>query len=466
MDRRGYVKYAAAGVVMVAAGVAGYRMYKTQTPTPTWTGGPTPGEMATVTSPVGVNHPPRFEYPSMDVKPKCILPTPECVVEFAPRVVDPDGDPLSFVWYVDGREVGRENKYSTKLSEGEHKIGLRVSDGKSDVYSEKVLEVEPEQIYPTKQLNVKYKGVSYFVGSITPEWPTIPIPSKEEMDEQLDTIREELGCNAVIISAGRGYEDNMIECGKMAVEKGFERIYIQPRYMGASPEETVDLIGEFAGEVKILNELALENGVPESVVYCVGHEFALETNMVEGIDWFKRLESLKKGKGWDEVRRVFPKMFRDIIAICRENYGHKISYAAIAYGEIDVVPWENPIFESIGVDAYIQEGIGWTEDWILNLLSRLKKYNKPIQSMEAGCFTIKGAGKIAGLAPVTTNPYDEDEQSNYIRKYCKMLNKARIDGYFYTQYNDNWDKGYGLYHPITKKRKKGFYMYKSYSIKR
>lgn len=35
-----------------------------------------------------------------------------------------------------------------------------------------------------------------------------------------------------------------------------------------------------------------------------------------------------------------------------------------------------------------------------------------------------------------------------------------IDGYF-TEYN-NFDKRYGLYNPLTRKRKKAFYMYKSY----
>jgi hypothetical protein len=44
------------------------------------------------------------------------------------------------------------------------------------------------------------------------------------------------------------------------------------------------------------------------------------------------------------------------------------------------------------------------------------------------------------------------------------LNRAKIDGYYYTVYNDNpyFEKGYGLYNPLTKKRKRGFYMYKSY----
>jgi len=40
-----------------------------------------------------------------------------------------------------------------------------------------------------------------------------------------------------------------------------------------------------------------------------------------------------------------------------------------------------------------------------------------------------------------------------------MLNQAKIDGCFYTVYNGDFDKGYGLYGT---QRKKGFYMDKSY----
>ena len=43
---------------------------------------------------------------------------------------------------------------------------------------------------------------------------------------------------AIIISGGEDYEDKLIECGQLAIEKGFERIHIQPRYMSATPSES------------------------------------------------------------------------------------------------------------------------------------------------------------------------------------------------------------------------------------
>jgi hypothetical protein len=49
-----------------------------------------------------------------------------------------------------------------------------------------------------------------------------------------------------------------------------------------------------------------------------------------------------------------------LLGECNENYGYEICYAA-CLGEADLVPWENPSFECVGVDAYVMPVIGWTE---------------------------------------------------------------------------------------------------------
>lgn len=60
--------------------------------------------------------------------------------------------------------------------------------------------------------------------------------------------------------------------------------------------------------------------------------------------------------------------------------------------------------------------------------------------------------------------YDEDAQAKYIERYCRFLNRAKIHGFYYNNYRDNWDLGYSLVNGM--KRKKSFYIYKSYEIKR
>jgi hypothetical protein len=340
---------------------------------------------------------------------------------------------------------------------------MRVSDGKEETSAGDQVTVDPDEtsMYPVKPLYLKYKGVNYFTDNICPEWSGgVPNPTDDEMEEQLDTLRDELGCNVICVNGGL-LEDRMMECGQLAAEKGFERVYMLPRYMGASVEETVDKIGKFAQKVKLLREAS------DAVVYCVGHEFGLETSIVNGSTWFERLASLNGSNAqqeWNKVRRILPKMFKDVIATCKANYGYEIAYASIASESTDdLVPWADPIFESVGVDAYVQPITGWTEDWIYQLLRRMKRFGKPVHSMETGCMTYSGAAHNGGdqqLNVWADRLYDEDEQASYIRRYCELLNRARIDGYFYTEYNDNFDKGYGLYNG--KRRKKGFYMYKSY----
>jgi hypothetical protein len=394
------------------------------------------------------------------VNPGYINPTTEYVVQLTHDSYDPDGDPLTTTWLIDGKEVSHEHDYSTKLPEGEHWIGLLVSDGREENSAGARITVEPDQIFPVKQLHVRHKGISYSAATLAPGWP-ITMPGKEEMDEQLHTIHRELNCNAIIISAGGGYEDKLIECGRLAIEKGFDRIYISPRYVDATVEETVKRVGEFAKKARSLREIS------EAIVFMIGHEFGIETyGITPGHDWIERATYQTQHSDWlTRVQRELPVMFKEIIALCKENYGYQIAYAAAAW-EADFVPWSDPVFESVCTNAYLMNAFGWTENWVLQHLSALRRYRKPVNSSEWGCMTFSGAGEVSAAGPLYAeqNPYDEQEQADYIKRYCDILNRARISGAFYTQIDDERLKGYGLYIAGygNASRKKGFYMYKSY----
>lgn len=450
------MRYAGTSAAVVGASALGLGyLLKPQTTSPSLT--------TTTTS--KVNHPPVAAF---DYKPKYLSPTDRQTVKFANLSTDPDGDLLKYTWLVDGQPVGQDKDYSATLPVGQHLVQLEASDGLAKNTTAQTVSVEPDWIYPTKPLHVRYKGITYFAGNLTPGWPLYDDsrPSTEEMDEQLDAIRNELQCNAIIVSAGGDHEDKLVECAKLAMGKGFDRVYVQPQYMGATAEETIQRIGQFASQVRALREIS------GRVVYNVGHEFCLETAIVEGKDWWERSQNLLvKGEDWDKVGKAIPKMFRDIIEVCKRNYGYGITYStAIPEQDHGLIPWSDPIFESVGVDAYMQDVIGWDENWVIQYLSRLRRYGKPVYSAEAGSMTFSGADELGavifqneeGQFVWELRPYDEDAQANYIKRYCDMLNRARIDGYFYTQYNYDFDKGYGLYHPTRKSRKRGFYMYKSY----
>jgi len=455
LDRRKFLKYAGTGAVAAGAGAAAYYFYNKGLHRSIQVTIPTIMETETSAS-TRVNHPPHANFTR---KPFYLNPTDQQTIQFASNCYDADNDPLQYAWSVDGEQKSTEKEYSTRLSAGDHAVRLNISDGLAEDSVQQTITVEPDQIYPTRQLHIKHKGVCYCAGRVAPEWGSNPNPTTEEMSEQLDTICGELGCNAIAIFAGGDHEDALIQCGRLAIEKGFERVYVGPEYMSASPEETVERIGGLAPEIRKLRDAS------DSIVYMVGHEFGLETGgIIPGSDWFERIRyTLQHPSDWlGRVSAELPTMFKQIIRVCREKYGYPIAYRA-AIWETDLVPWSDPIFQSVNSDAYVMpKYAGWTTDWIADHLRSLRRYGKPVNSSEWGCQTFAGAGEIAGVSPlfVQERPYDEDEQADYIRSYSEMLNRSRIDGCYYTVYNDDYNKGYGLYNG--KKRKKGFYMYKSY----
>jgi hypothetical protein len=362
---------------------------------------------------------------------------------------DLGGDPLQNTWLVDSNVVSHERDHSTKLPVGQHLVDLQVSDGKQTRVHSATVTVEPEQIYPTKQLHIAYKGIRYYPRDT------------QRMNEELDTIQQELGCNAVILSGEN--EDYLIEGAQQAIKKGFDRIYVEPSYWnygyGIRIDDTVERLSRLAPRVRELRETS------ESVGFMVGHEYGLVVQgIIPGKDWTSRLQYQVDHNDWLQmVRANLPGMFKRVLKVCKENYGYGISYAA-AIWEDDMVPWSDPLFESVSTDAYVFDKAGWTTSRISGHLTALKRFGKPVNSAEWGCMTFKDAGAISGISPLYENqyPYDEEEQANYIDNYCKMLNRTRIDGCFYTGYNQNAEdpKDFSVYYGT--KRKKGFYMYKSY----
>ena len=419
----------------------------------------TPNQTTTAASTSRFNLPPiaKFSY-----APKYLNPTDQQTVQFTNLSTDPDGDPLTFAWSVDGQQVSTQKDYSAKLSVGGHSVQLQASDpyGLTSTAPTASITAEPHQIYPTKPLHIQYKGMRMSVG-----WKGNAHAPIDVQDEKLNVIRNELGCNAVIIYGNTEFEDDLINVGQLAVEKRFDRIYLAPMYLDFSIEETVERIGRFASEMKALREMS------DSVIFMVGHEFSLDSSsFVPGTTYDEREQNAWNGQfDWKKGLSVMPDAFRKIISLCKQNYGYGIAYAATTWEADNAVPWGDPSFESIGVDAYIWDKVGWTEQYVMNELQRLSfRFNKPVMATEWGCGTYKNASEDWQGEPGSDYSYDEDEQANYIRQYCDMLNRSVATGCFYTQIDDERPKGYGLYlattHPFGpgSSRKKGFYMYKSY----
>jgi hypothetical protein len=457
--RRKFLKYVGAGAVTVGGAAAGYYLYDVGLARRPGVAVPTATHTATK-----VDYPP---YADFRYRPYYLNPTDQQTIQFTNTSYDLGGDLLQNTWLVDNNVVSHERDYSTKLPQGEHLVDLQVSDGKQTRIKSATITVEPDRIYPRRQLHIRHKGMRMMVG-----WKGMaPIPI-DITDEKLDIIHDELGCNSVLIFGNMEFEDDLIEAGRLAIQKGFDRIYVAPLYLDLPIDETVENIGKFAKKVKVLREAS------DSVVFMIGHEFTFDAyGIVPGETHPDRLwypiqnPDWVRNTYWKALNSTLPDAFKRIIALCRENYGYQIAYAATIDEASYIVPWSDSIFESVSSDAYIWEKAGWTEDWVVKHLSELKKFEKPVNSTEWGCLTYKGASQEWGFTDqdFAKYPYDEDEQANYIARYCNMLNRASISGAFCNQLDDERPKGYGLYKATSppyfgpgSSRKKGFYMYKSY----
>jgi hypothetical protein len=71
---------------------------------------------------------------------------------------DPDGDPLSYKWYIDGIHAGTGKVLSFSLSDGTHKITLNCSDG--DLFAEEVLVIVAETEKVEEEAHEDDKGSS------------------------------------------------------------------------------------------------------------------------------------------------------------------------------------------------------------------------------------------------------------------------------------------------------------------
>jgi hypothetical protein len=178
--------------------------------------------------------------------------------------------------------------------------------------------VEPDQLYPTKPLRLKYKGVNYAAARTAPEFSSIPTPTSEETDEQLTTIRNELGCNAIVIQAGDGYEDNVVDCSRIALQKGFDRVYAYVRYMNSTLDQTVEKLGNLARRVRSLREAS------SSFVFVIGVEFGLSmSGIIPGATWFDRVRyAVENPDWWNLVKSREPEILGKILPVIRSNYGY------------------------------------------------------------------------------------------------------------------------------------------------
>jgi hypothetical protein len=318
---------------------------------------------------------------------------------------------------------------------------------------------------------MKIKGVIYDVG--LEYWPGQPMRNLtgEIMKKEFELIKNELGCNAIGFHGS--FNSKLIEATKVALKVGLD-VWIFPRYINKTIEETLRLFEELAKEVEKLKE-------KERIVLGIGDELTVNCSSFfsgklyvdrvrrlrayitlkklyplimgeETSDWFfrfkdkeyvfhevfesfvtrEKIEELAEyGKNIEKYLRNFDEKFMDFIRkmveVGRRNFSGKISYSAGWWEEID---WN--IFDIIGVGIYLDSG-----NWFsyLDFLKNLKSiFNKPLVVTEFGAATFKYASMYGGGAWSIFDRYEversEEEQAEHIKRQFELIKKSGADGAF------------------------------------
>jgi len=404
---------------------------------------------------------------------KYIAPTDQDLILLLNNSTDLNtpAEALESEWYIryngtgDWQFLNASRDYRTRLPPGEHEIELVVSNRATSAFVIQSIVVERSDTsttFPAKNLSIPIKGINVRLDKR---------PSEQEIEEYLSIIQRELGCNGVKLVGG--HEDVLLLAAKIAIRLGFQEVILNPRYEWTTPyndsahiEDHIRRIGPFASKANAL----LNNNT--SVILCIGDELTFSVRGITNSSTYELREQEAERIGWKNLAPKENAYLKRIITEVRKNFGGKITYAS-PQAMFQYLDWRILDLDIIGPHLY------YATEWysqtdILNIISGLKRYGKPVYITEFGCAKYVDAGKWGGGAydRYTDQPYSETEQARNIDLTLQLYERAHVPAVYlwvWMEYGTSieWEaRTYGvinhLHEPYT--RTLGFYLYKSFEL--
>ncbi len=255
----------------------------------------------------------------------------------------------------------------------------------------------------------------------------------EVVRRELHIIRDDLHCNAVRVTGGD--PERLEITARIAVEAGLE-VWFSPFTCDLTPEKMLDLLADCAARAEQLRRQGAE------VVLVVGAEISLlNKGFLPGDTLGDRMELLADRQRLRALIAEMPALVNDFlgkaVAVARERFGGRITYASIPFEGVDWTP-----FDIISVDNY--RSIEVADIFAAGMRSLVAR-GKPVAITEFGSATYTGAAdkgarggeivewdKDAVRALRLDGDYirDEDEQATYVRELLEIFNQAGVDSVF------------------------------------
>lgn len=275
------------------------------------------------------------------------------------------------------------------------------------------------------------RGIGYDAGVLYEKsFDSNPFFTEQNARRDFRAIREELGCDAVLIMAG--YPERLAVAGRLAADEGLA-VWLQPRPFDRPVQELREAVRAAA---LVAEGLRTDGAVAGLVVGC---ELTLSTpGMLPGPTFWSRgmlltvtfpllpLANLR-------LRRLLGDLVRD----ARERFAGPVSYGA---GD-----WERPdwsIFDVVGADRYRDaRNAAWFEGDLSALVEEAWTHAKPVYVFEFGTCTYRGAsakastaaGVLRGREELTVPRglvRDEQEQADYLIDLLDVFDRVGVAGSF------------------------------------
>lgn len=275
------------------------------------------------------------------------------------------------------------------------------------------------------------RGIGYDAGVLYEKgFESNPFFTEQHARRDFRAIREELGCDAVLIMASD--PDRLAVAAGIAAAQGLG-VWLQPRPFDRPRHELVDVVRSAAATAERLRVSGAEVGL------VVGCELTLSTpGMLPGPTFWARGALLTVTFPLLPLANLrLRRLLAELVDEARERFAGPVTYGA---GE-----WERPdwsILDVVGADRYRDARNAWRfEEDIHALVDRAHAQNKPCYVFEFGSCTYRGAaakastaaGVLSGsteLSVPKTLVRDEQEQADYLTDLLDVFDRAGVDGTF------------------------------------
>ncbi len=277
------------------------------------------------------------------------------------------------------------------------------------------------------------KGINYDTGFINKGVSSRDPFDIEIVKRELQIIRDDLHCNAVRVTGGD--PERLEIAASIAAEIGME-VWFSPFTCDLTYAEMLDLLADCAERAERLRQQGAE------VVFVTGAEISLLNNgFLPGDTIGDRMELLADMQRLRSVIAEVPALVNDFlgkaVAVVRERFGGRITYASMPFGGVSWTP-----FDIISVDMYRSAEVA---DRYAAGIRSLVAQGKPAAITEFGLATYRGAankgarsGEIIVWNKDTVRPQgldgeyirDEDEQATYVRELLEIFTEEGLDSAF------------------------------------